>query len=103
MLLLFVAFAYLFVGLAHTVSCTDETVTSLISMGGAFGNVSDEGSSKKSPLVAQHCYVCAPVLMPALIPMAVPSARSVKVALIVPKVLRATQPWADTPPPKYLT
>jgi hypothetical protein len=78
MLLMFLAFAYLFVGLAHTISCTDEAVAFAIAAdtGTASDDGPDQSGTKKSPLVAEHCYVCAPVLMPALIPDAGPSALS---------------------------
>ncbi|MBR1090851.1 hypothetical protein JQ621_25605 [Bradyrhizobium manausense] len=103
-LLMFLAFAYLFVGLAHTISCTDEAVAAAISSD--FGNVpddgSDEGGSKKSPVVAGHCYVCAPVMMPALVTDAGPSARAVTLNFAPQKLQFEDHPRLDTPPPKHL-
>jgi transposase len=43
----------------------------------------DEGS-KKTPTVVDHCYTCAPVVMPALIPVAEPSAEPVKLSFVTP-------------------
>lgn len=104
-LLTLLAFAYLFVGLVHSVSCTDEAVAFAIlaDAGAASDAGSDEGGSKKSPLVAEHCYVCAPVLMLVLVPVEAPSAQALKIALIAPTVLLAEHPRLDTPPPKHLT
>jgi hypothetical protein len=101
-LLAFLALTYLFVGLAHTVTCTDEAVAlALVSdVGTDSGGPPDEGGSKKSPLFAEHCYVCAPVLISALVPVAAPSAQALKIALIAPTVSLAEHPRLDTPPPK---
>jgi hypothetical protein len=99
----FLAFAYLFVGLAHTITCTDEAVTFAISVDtGTSSDDGDEGGTKKSPVVAEHCYVCAPVLMPAVVPDAGPSARPVKLFFIAPALLLEEHPRLDTPPPKHL-
>ncbi|MBR1208140.1 hypothetical protein JQ562_35910 [Bradyrhizobium sp. AUGA SZCCT0051] len=104
MLLMFLAFAYLFVGLVHTISCTDEAVAAAIASDS--GNIpddgSDEGGSKKSNVIAGHCYVCAPVMMPALVTDAGPSARPVTLYFAPPKLLFEDHPRLDTPPPKHL-
>ena len=99
------AFSYLFVGLAHSISCTDEAVAATMSsdIGSIPDNGPDEDGSKKSPVVAGHCYVCAPVLMPAVVPDAGPSARPVKLAFVSPKLQFEGHPRLDTPPPKHLT
>lgn len=101
---MFLAFAYLFVGLAHTISCTDEAVAFAIAAdtGAAPHDGPDQGGTKKSPVVAEHCYVCAPVLMPVLIPDAGPSARPVKLTFVAPALLLEEHPRLDTPPPKHL-
>ena len=98
---MFLAFAYFFVGLALTISCTDEAVafTMPINIGTASDDGRNEGGTKKSPVVAEHCYVFAPVLMPALIPDAVPSARPAKLSFIAPALLLEEHPRHDTPPP----
>ena len=60
-LLMFLAFVYLFVGLAHTISCTDEAVAFALAVdtGTASDDGPDESGTKKSPVFAEHCYVCA--------------------------------------------
>lgn len=104
-LLAFLAFAYLFVGLAHTISHTGEVVTSTISLdfGTASDDDPDDGGSKKSPAVAEHCSVCTPLLMPALVPDSGPSARPIKLSFVAPRLLPEDRPGLDTPPPKHLT
>lgn len=99
---MFLAFAYLFVGLAHTISCTDEAVAIAIDTGAASDDGPDQSGTKKSPVVAEHCYVCAPVLMPALIPDAGPSARPVKLSFVAPALRLEEHSRLDTPPPKHL-
>jgi len=103
-LLVFLTFAYLFVGLAYSVSCTAEAVAFAMSVDtDAASDVSpDEGGAQKKPVAAEHCYVCAPVLMPALIPAAGPSARPVRLSFIAPALLVEGHPRLDTPPPKHL-
>lgn len=103
-LLMFLAFAYLFVGVAHTISCTDEAVAATISSdsGNILDDGSDEGGSKKSPVVAGHCYVCAPVMMPALVTDAGPSEGPVKLSFVPPTLRLEDHPRLDTPPPKHL-
>jgi hypothetical protein len=102
-LLMLLASAYLFVGVAHTVSCTDEAVSAAIAFdsGNISGGGSDEGGSKKSNVTVGH-YVCAPVMMSALVTDAGPSARPATVYFAPPKLLFEDHPRLDTPPPKYL-
>lgn len=103
-LLAFLALTYLFVGLADAVTCTEAISLGLVSdVGTDSGGAPDEGGTKKSPLVVEHCYACAPVLMPAPVPVAAPSAHTLKIAAIAPTVLLAQHPRLDTPPPKHLT
>ena len=103
-LLVFLAFAYLFVGLAHTISCTDEAIAFALAVdtGTPSGDGPDESGTKKSPVVTEHCYVCAPALMPALVPDTRPSARPLKLSFIAPALLFEEHPRLDTPPPKHL-
>lgn len=104
MLLMFLAFTYLFVGLAHTISCTGEAVAAVISSdsGNIPDEAPDEGGSKKAHVVGGHCYVCAPVMMPALVTDAGPSARAVTLYFAPPKLQFEDHPRLDTPPPKHL-
>lgn len=99
------AFSYLFVGLAHTVSCTDEAVAA--TMSSDIRSTPDDGphedGSKKSPIFAGHCYVCAPLLMSAVVPDAGLTARPVKLAFVSSKLQFEDHTRLDTPPPKHLT
>lgn len=99
------AFSYFFVGLVHSVSCADEIVvaTMLSDIGSIPDDSPEEDGSKKSPVVAGHCYVCAPVLMPAVVPDADPTARPIKLAFVSPKLKFEDHPRLETPPPKHLT
>jgi hypothetical protein len=105
MLLMFLAFTYLFVGLAHTISCTGEAVAAVISSdsGNIPDEAPDEGGSKKAHVVGGHCYVCAPVMMPALVTNAEPFRRLAKFPIGSPKFHINDHPRLDTPPPKHLT
>jgi hypothetical protein len=103
-LLVFLAFAYLFVGVLHTVSHADEAVAAIAASAESLSDVgSDDGGPKKSPAVAEHCYICAPMLMPALTPAAFPSAHVLKTTSAAPNFLVEDHPRLDTPPPKHLT
>lgn len=100
---MFLAFTYLFVGLAHGVSCTDEAVganISFVSGDTPIDGLDDEGSTKSS-LVAGHCYVCAPAMMPSLVTDAWSSEIAVKL-LFTPPPYSEALPRLDTPPPKHL-
>lgn len=101
---MFLAFTYLFVGLAHGVSCADEAVGGNISfvLGDTPIDGLDDDGSTKSSLVAGHCYVCAPAMMPLLVTDAWPSEIPVKLPLITPQPCSEAHPRLDTPPPKHL-
>jgi hypothetical protein len=105
-LLALLAFAYLFVGMSHAISCADEVVG--VSLASDFsvplndGSQDDDGT-KKLPLVASHCYVCAPLLTPAMAALSGPSAKPVRLSFVAQHRLDANPLWLDTPPPKHLT
>lgn len=103
-LLSFLVFAYLFVGMSHAISCADEVVVG--SIASDFSTPSDDGGrdddgTKKLPVVASHCYICAPVLTPALAAISAPSAKPVRLFFVAQNRLQANPLWLDTPPPKY--
>ena len=105
-LLMFVAFAYLFVGFAHTYAHSAEYldtgfVPSNASVSLAENTQDDE--SKKSSVAEEHCHVCVPAMMPALVANAVPALRPMPLTFSIPRLLLASQPRLDTPPPKQLT
>jgi hypothetical protein len=94
---------YVIVGFGGEISCAVETLETANSLGAsAVTEKSDEGS-KKTPTVVEHCYTCAPVVMPALAPVAEPSAEPVKLSFETPTFLLEDHPGLDTPPPKHLT
>jgi hypothetical protein len=93
---------YVIVGFGGEISCAEETLATANSLdASAVTDKSDEGS-KKTPTVVEHCYTCAPVVMPALFPVAEPSAEPVKLSFEAPTFLLEDHPWVDTPPPKHL-
>jgi len=54
-------------------------------------------------VVAGHCYVRAPILMPAVVLDASPTARPVNLVFVSPTLQFEHHPLLDTPPPKHLT
>jgi hypothetical protein len=105
-LLTLLAFAYLFVGMSHAFSCADEIVG--VSLASDFSTPLDDGGqdddgTKKLPVVASHCYVCAPLLTPAMAAVSGPSPKPVRLSFVAQHRLDANPLWLDTPPPKHLT
>lgn len=97
------ALAYVVVGVAGEISCAEET----LAINGSF-NVSagaDESSegSKQASTTVEHCYTCAPVVMPVLVPVVGPLAAPVKLSFDAPMLVLEDHPGLDTPPPKHLT
>lgn len=102
------AVAYLSVGFAGEISCAEETleianasVTNSAEVNAATEK-SEEGA-KRGPTVVEHCYTCVPLLMPALVLVAEPSAQPVKLCFEAPTFLLEDHPGLDTPPPRHLT
>jgi len=101
-MLMFLAFVYLFVGMAHNVSCLDEAVASSFAIEQTSAPSEEDGKNAAS-VICDHCPTCVPALMPVTAAADVPSARpSQPVESVVP-VLIADHPRLDTPPPKRLT
>lgn len=103
--MMFLAFAYLFVGLAHATEHASENIpaTFLAGISVAATDGSDGASSEKSSAGGEHCHIYATALMPVLAPVAARSERSIQLSFGTPALLLEDQPWLDTPPPKYLT
>jgi hypothetical protein len=94
---------YVIVGFGGEISCAEEALATAGSLdASAVTDKSDEGS-KKTPTVVEHCYTCAPIVMPALVPVAEPSAESLKLSFEASTFLLEDHPGLDTPPPKRLT
>ena len=106
-LLMFVAFAYLFVGFAHTFAHSaeylDAALASSKSSLSPAENGHDEDESKKSSLAGDHCLLCAPAMMPGLVADSASSLLPMQVAFSIPRSLLESRPRLDTPPPKHLT
>lgn len=104
-MLAFLAFAYLFVGLAHAPAHATELLPADIALEAMAvpADGFDESDSRKSPTFGEHCHVCAPLMTPILEPVAVRSERLVQLIFATPTVLREDFLWLDTPPPKHLT
>ena len=104
MLLVFVSFAYLFVGLAHTVGCSDHAFAgqNQLSIDGKVA--SDDGLNDSNPepskAASHHCYVCAPAQLTALAAIAVPSGHSVTPAFLTVTFQLADLSRLDLPPPR---
>lgn len=103
--LLFLALTYLFVGLGHVAFCTEEAIAATVAsdIGAASSNGSEDGDSTKAPVVAEHCPICAPVLIPAPMLVASRMEQPVKIAFIVSRRLLEDYSKLDTPPPKHLS
>jgi hypothetical protein len=103
--MMFLAFAYLFVGLVHATEHASENLPATFSAGisVAATDGSDGDSSEKPSAVAEHCHIYATALMPVLAPVATRSDRSLGLSFVTPKLLLEDHPWLDTPPPKQLT
>lgn len=103
MLLIFLAAIYVMVGIAGEVMCAGETLAAASSLTvDAVPGKSDDGS-KKTPDIVEHCYTCVPLLMPAPVLIAEPSAEPVKLTFVAPTFLVEDTPRLDPPPPKHLT
>jgi hypothetical protein len=102
---MFLAFAYLFVGLGHATAHVLEVKPTAISieMSGTASDSSDDADSKQPSAVAEHCQVYAPILMPVVAPVAARLLHSVQLSFLTPRLLPEDHPWLDTPPPKHLT
>lgn len=101
----FLVIAYLFVGLGHVAFCTEGAIAATISsdLGAVSKDVSDDGQTTKAPVLAEHCPVCTPAVMPTPVPVASPMEHPVKIVFVAPQRLLEEHPKLDTPPPKHLT
>lgn len=102
------AVAYLLVGFAGEMSCAEETLelsnASIADSSevNAVTEKSDEGS-KQAPTVVEHCYTCVPLLIPAHVLIAEPSAQPARLSFQDPMFVLEDHPGLDTPPPKHST
>jgi len=104
-LLMCIAMTYLFVGFAHSFTHSAEHFDATIAASEASapqGDNSDDGDTKQLS-VAEHCYVCAPVIIPTFAAGCGPSFRPMRVAFGTPRLRVGDHRRLDTPPPKQMT
>ena len=108
-ILILLAFSYLFVGVAHFFSCTDQAAaaasgaTAFSDIARTFSDFPDEEGGKKTTQTAGHCHVCAPALIPADVQDVRHASRSAKLEVVSPELQFENHQRLDTPPPKHLT
>ncbi len=97
------ALAFLLVGITHTLSHYSATDIANSCQVGTSSSNDVNDCSKTVPLAADHCHICAPVVMPIL---AATAASETVVATLQPALvreMRAHDPTFTTPPPKSST
>ena len=95
--------AYVIVGFGGEVWCAEESLIPGTSADVIVAADRANEGSKQAPTTVEHCYTCAPVVMPVLVPVAERSAEPVKLSFEAPTFLLEDHPGLDTPPPKHLT
>ncbi|MCP4615765.1 MAG: hypothetical protein GY844_04965 [Bradyrhizobium sp.] len=103
LLTVFLTVAYVVVGLAGEISCAKETFASVDQIEAGDAPAKGDQGSKKPVAVVDHCYTCAPLLLPAPVLVAEPMAEPVPPTFATPTFLLEDHPGLDTPPPKHLT
>lgn len=99
--LMLLAFVYLFVGVAHQISCFDQGVATVSSV----QNASDEpgDTSLADFAICDHCPTCSPALMPVPLTEAAPCGLPSSNFFSVASFFAGDHAWFDSPPPKSLT
>ena len=94
--------AYVVVSIGGEISCARDTLESAgqVELDGASGKT-DPGANKSAGVV-DHCYTCVPLLIPAPVVIAEPSAGTAGPTFATPTFLLEDHPGLDTPPPKRL-
>ena len=101
MFLVFLAVAYVVVGVAGEVSCAEETLAATSSPGAsAAAEKSDKGSTK-APELVEHCYTCIPLVLPAPVVVASPPAEPATWSFDAAPFVLKDPSGLDTPPPKH--
>jgi hypothetical protein len=100
--LMFLALIYLFVGVAHQISCLDQAIASPFGIE-KVADAPHDGGSQSELLLCDHCPICVAAVMPAPVmepePCGLPGSTSTAVA----SFFAADHAWLDSPPPKSLT
>src|ERR1043165_4195075 len=94
------ALAYVVVGIGGEIYCPEETleIAGHVSFDVA-QDKADQGT-KKSVAVVDHCYTCVPLLLPAPVLVAEPSAKPAAPAFTTPTFVLEDYPGLDNPPPQ---
>lgn len=100
MFLVFLAFAYVVVGVAGEVSCAEETLAATSSSGASAGTEKSDKGSTKAPEVVEHCYTCIPLLLPAPVVVGAPPAEPARWPFDAAPFVLKDPSGLDTPPPK---
>lgn len=98
----FVLMAYIFVGFAGEIFCSRETLASVNQIEVGDAPAQSDQEPKKSAAVVDHCYTCAPSLLPEQVLVVERSALTVRRAFGRPLLLFEIAPGLDTPPPRSL-
>lgn len=102
-LTVFLTVAYIVVGFVGEISCAEETLASADRVEAGDAPAKADQGSKKPTVVVDHCYTCIPVLLPAPVLLAEPTATPVALSFMTPTFLLEDYPGLDTPPPKHWT
>lgn len=100
MLTLLVA-VYVVVGFAGEINCASEALEAT-GAPNAISAVLNEGGSKKSSTVVDHCYTCVPLTIPAAAQISEPESHSVALLFPPDTMVVLEERLPDTPPPKFL-
>ena len=100
-MLMLLAFAYLFVGIAHNIACFDQAVASSFAV--ETGSDAPDDRGKTGLVLCDHCPTCVPAVMPVPAVTAAPSSVPAELVVAAASELTAGQSRLDTPPPKFLT
>jgi len=103
-MLLLLAVSYLFVGMAHTMSCAaaDKAVAFAVTVDAGTNSAPHGSDSKSSALVAESCHFWLPIVMPLPCAVTAPSSDLGRLAWAGSPDLMAGHSRLDTPPPKPL-
>jgi hypothetical protein len=98
----FLTVAYVIVGIGGEISCAQETLEIAGQVAVDVAQDKADQGTKKPVSAVDHCYTCVPLLLPAPVLVAEPSAKPVVLVFATPTFLLEDHPGLDTPPPKHL-
>lgn len=102
-MLIMLAFVYLFVGLAHTVTCVEKAVASTMEIDAAMNAVdTDGGAPEHTTVIGDHCHSCVPGILSAPPVAEYPAVKPAKFSAVTVELVHTGPQRLDTPPPKNL-